>query len=103
MYLPPLLSLHDSSFPYLKSGRRGPGLQPRYRVTGALITAWIRRRKTTDCTYEIIITNAAVSDFTGDAGLFRFDTVYRLAECQATAVSDYYPVYAEFLDDGDMD
>ena len=33
--------------------------------------------KTTDCTYDrIIITNSAVSDFTGDIGVFRYDMEY---------------------------
>lgn len=53
--------------------------------------------KTTDCTYDrIIITNAAVSDFTGNASVFRFDAEYGLTEDETTAVSDHYPVYAEF-------
>ena len=58
--------------------------------------------KTTDCTYDrIIITNAAVSDFTGDTGVFRFDTEYRLTADETTAVSDHYLVYAEFWCDRD--
>ena len=53
--------------------------------------------KTTDCTYDrIIITDAAISDFTGDASVFRFDTEYGLTANETTAVSDHYPVYAEF-------
>jgi deoxyribonuclease-1-like protein len=60
--------------------------------------------KTTDCTYDrIIITNATVSDFTGDTGVFRFDTEYDLTEDETTAVSDHYPVYAEFWSDRDTD
>jgi deoxyribonuclease-1-like protein len=60
--------------------------------------------KTTDCTYDrIIITNEAVSDFTRDAGVFRFDTEYGLTADETTAVSDHYPVYAEFWGDRDTD
>ena len=60
--------------------------------------------KTTDCTYDrIIITNEAVSDFTGDAGVLRFDTEYSLTTDETTAVSDHYPVYAEFWKDSDTD
>jgi deoxyribonuclease-1-like protein len=60
--------------------------------------------KTTDCTYDrIIITNEAVSDFTGDTGVFRFDTEYSLTTDETTAVSDHYPVYVEFWSDRDTD
>ncbi|NOQ29377.1 MAG: endonuclease [Methanosarcinales archaeon] len=60
--------------------------------------------KTTDCTYDrIIITNPAVPDFTGDADVFRFDLEYALNASETTAVSDHYPVYAEFWRDRDAD
>ncbi|KAF5417300.1 MAG: hypothetical protein C5S48_00645 [Candidatus Methanogaster sp.] len=60
--------------------------------------------KPTDCTYDrIILTNPAVSDFTGDAGVFRFDVEYTLNVSETTAVSDHYPVYAEFRCDRDAD
>lgn len=60
--------------------------------------------KSTDCTYDrIIITNAAVSDFTGDAGVFRYDTEFGLTYDETIAVSDHYPVYAEFWSDMDSD
>lgn len=60
--------------------------------------------KTTDCTYDrIIITNAAVSDYTGDAGVYRFDQKYGLTVDETTVVSDHYPVYAEFWCVGDED
>jgi deoxyribonuclease-1-like protein len=53
--------------------------------------------KSTDCTYDrIIITNPAKTDFTGEAGVFRFDTVYNLSYNSTIAVSDHYPVYASF-------
>ena len=60
--------------------------------------------KSTDCTYDrIIITNPAVPDFTGDGGVFRFDVEYALNASETTAVSDHYPVYAEFWCDRDAD
>ena len=60
--------------------------------------------KTTNCTYDrIIITNPAVPDFTGDAGVFRFDIEYGLTAENTTAVSDHYPVYAEFWCNRDTD
>nr|QNO48468.1 hypothetical protein DBMLIPLO_00020 [Methanosarcinales archaeon ANME-2c ERB4] len=60
--------------------------------------------KTTDCTYDrIIITNPALPDFTGDADVFRFDLEYELTVSETTAVSDHYPVYAEFWCDRDTD
>jgi hypothetical protein len=60
--------------------------------------------KSTDCTYDrIIITNPAVPDFTGDAGVFRFDLEYALNVSETTAVSDHYPVYAEFQCGRDAD
>ena len=60
--------------------------------------------KTTDCTYDrIIITNSAVSDFTGDCGVFRYDMEYGLTVDETTAVSDHYPIYAEFWNDRDTD
>ncbi len=60
--------------------------------------------KSTDCTYDrIIITNPAVPDFTGDADVFRFDLEYGLTVGKTTAVSDHYPVYAEFWCGRDAD
>ena len=53
--------------------------------------------KSTICTYDrIIITTPAKNDFTGDSGVFRFDTVYNLTYENTTAVSDHYPIYADF-------
>ena len=60
--------------------------------------------KLTNYTYDrIIITNPALSDFTGDADVFRFDIAYNLTVDETTAVSDHYPVYAEFWCDRDAD
>jgi deoxyribonuclease-1-like protein len=60
--------------------------------------------KTTDCTYDrIIITNLAVPDFTGDTGLYRFDAEYCLTIDETIAVSDHYPVFAEFWSNRDAD
>ena len=58
----------------------------------------------TNCTYDrIIITNPAVPDYTGDSGVFRYDLLYNLTEEETQAVSDHYPIYAEFYCDGDID
>ena len=60
--------------------------------------------KSTDCTYDrIIITNPALPDFAGAADVFRFDIEYALNVSETTAVSDHYPVYAEFWCDRDAD
>ncbi len=60
--------------------------------------------KTTDCTYDrIIITEDARGDYTGGSGVFKFDAVYGLTYDETTAVSDHYPVYAEFWTNRDTD
>ncbi len=60
--------------------------------------------KSTDCTYDrIIITNPAKTDFTGDSGVFRFDTAYNLSYDSTVAISDHYPVYASFWSNRDTD
>jgi len=60
--------------------------------------------KSTDCTYDrIIISTPAKTDFTREAGVFRFDTAYNLTYESTIAVSDHYPVYAEFWTDRDTD
>ncbi len=58
--------------------------------------------KATDYTYDrIIVSEGAESQFTGDVGVFRYDLAYNLSYDETTAVSDHYPVYAEFLTSGD--
>jgi endonuclease/exonuclease/phosphatase family metal-dependent hydrolase len=58
----------------------------------------------TNCTYDrIIITSPAVSDYTGDSGVFRYDIAYNLTEDETRAVSDHYPIYAEFYCNRDID
>ena len=53
--------------------------------------------KSTDYTYDrIIITDSAVSDFTGDSGVHRYDIDYGLSVDETVAVSDHYPVYADY-------
>jgi endonuclease/exonuclease/phosphatase family metal-dependent hydrolase len=60
--------------------------------------------KSTYCTYDrIIITTPARTDFTGEAGVFRFDTAYNLTYESTIAVSDHYPVYASFWSNRDND
>lgn len=58
--------------------------------------------KSTDYTYDrIILTDD--SDLAGESGVFRYDLKYGLDEELTVAVSDHYPVYAEFVIDGDTD
>jgi deoxyribonuclease-1-like protein len=60
--------------------------------------------RTTDCTYDrIIISTPAKTDFTGDSGVFRFDTAYNLNYESTIAVSDHYSVYADFWNNRDTD
>ena len=60
--------------------------------------------KSTDYTYDrIVITDSAVSDYTGDLRVFRYDLEYGLSEDETTAVSDHYPVYAELWCGRDVD
>jgi endonuclease/exonuclease/phosphatase family metal-dependent hydrolase len=60
--------------------------------------------KATNCTYDrIIITIPSVADYTGNSGVFRFDEVYNLNYNSTIAVSDHYPVYAEFWNNRDTD
>ncbi|WP_406657393.1 endonuclease/exonuclease/phosphatase family protein [Methanolobus sp. ZRKC2] len=58
--------------------------------------------KSTDYTYDrIILTDT--SDLYGQFGVLRYDLEYNLTEDNTIAVSDHYPVYAEFVinEDGD--
>ncbi|MDI3487099.1 MAG: deoxyribonuclease-like protein [Methanolobus sp.] len=58
--------------------------------------------KSTDYSYDrIILTDS--SDFTGNSGVFRFDLEYGLDYNETVAVSDHYPVYAEFIAVNDED
>jgi len=51
----------------------------------------------TNCTYDrIIITEGVISDYTGDSGVFLFNKTYNLTRNETIAVSDHYPIYAEF-------
>lgn len=60
--------------------------------------------KSTNATYDrIIATGPTAPDFTGDAGVFRFDTAYGLNQTMTEAVSDHYPVYAVFRTGEDRD
>lgn len=60
--------------------------------------------KSTDCTYDRIIhTGQAKTDFTGISGVFRFDEASNLTYNMTIAVSDHYPVYAEFWNNRDTD
>jgi endonuclease/exonuclease/phosphatase family metal-dependent hydrolase len=58
--------------------------------------------KSTNYTYDrIILTDT--SDLSGQFGILRYDLEYNLTEEETTAVSDHYPVYAEFVVNNDMD
>jgi endonuclease/exonuclease/phosphatase family metal-dependent hydrolase len=58
--------------------------------------------KSTEYTYDrMILTDT--SDMYGQASVFRYDLEYGLTEEETVAVSDHYPVYAEFNVSGDVD
>lgn len=58
--------------------------------------------KSTDYTYDrIVLTDD--SDIAGESGVFRYDLEYGLDEELTTDVSDHYPVFVEFVIDGDVD
>jgi endonuclease/exonuclease/phosphatase family metal-dependent hydrolase len=60
--------------------------------------------KSTDCTYDrIIITTPAITDYTGNSGVFRFDTAYNLSYNNTISISDHYPVFIEFWSNRDTD
>ena len=60
--------------------------------------------KSTICTYDrIIITTSATTDYTGESGVFRYDTAYNLTYEDTIAVSDHYPVCAVFWSNRDVD
>ncbi len=60
--------------------------------------------KSTDCTYDrIIISTPAITDFTGNSGVFRFDQVYNLSYNMTISISDHYPVYGTFWSNRDTD
>ncbi|MFN7991364.1 MAG: endonuclease/exonuclease/phosphatase family protein [Candidatus Micrarchaeia archaeon] len=53
--------------------------------------------KSTDCAYDrIILADGAKENYAGRWGIFRFDQEYGLNQTQTEAVSDHYPVWAEF-------
>ncbi|RCV63636.1 Metal-dependent hydrolase, endonuclease/exonuclease/phosphatase family [Methanophagales archaeon] len=58
----------------------------------------------TNCTYDrVIITTPMVTDYTGISSVFRYDPIYNLTVNETQAVSDHYPVYAEFWTNHDND
>lgn len=50
----------------------------------------------TVCTYDRIILNGGEDYYTGESGVFRFDSIYGLTRDESLKVSDHYPVYAKF-------
>jgi len=58
---------------------------------------------TSSCTYDRIISTITMDeDYTGIAGVFRFDQNFEL-DCAPTEISDHYPVFAEFFVGRDTD
>lgn len=54
----------------------------------------------TNCTYDrIIITEDMEPHIKGNSGVFRYDLEYSLTPEETNAISDHYPVYAEFVFD----
>jgi len=47
--------------------------------------------------------DSAVSDLSGDSGVFRYDVEYGLSAEETVAVSDHYPVYADIWCGRDVD
>ena len=56
-------------------------------------------------TYDRIVFDSqfTAEDFTGKSGVFRFDSAFGLTPDKAKAVSDHYPVWAEFYTMRDRD
>jgi hypothetical protein len=52
---------------------------------------------------RIIITTPAITDYTQNSDVFRFDEVFNLNYNSTVAVSDHYPVFAEFWNNSDTD
>jgi ABC-type transporter MlaC component len=44
-----------------------------------------------------------VTDYTGISSVFRYDPIYNLTVNETIAVSDHYPIYAEFWTNRDND
>jgi len=47
--------------------------------------------------------SSTAEDFTGKAGVFRFDEMYKMSIKEAESISDHYPVWALFYTDRDTD
>jgi len=56
----------------------------------------------TDYTYDRIILTVDY-DLAGKSGVFRFDLEHGLDEDMTINVSDHYPVFVDFMIDGDVD
>lgn len=65
-----------------------------------------------DNTYDRIqMTKSVSSDYSGNSGVFRFDEIYDITECEggrttagtAKAISDHYPAWCEYYTDRDSD
>ena len=59
---------------------------------------------TNTCTYDrMIFTKETTKDYTGNHGVFRFDSEYHLSSSKAKGISDHYPIWAEFYTNKDTD
>ena len=53
--------------------------------------------KDTDCTYDhFVISDSLLDEYTGQVGVYRFDTEYGLTREFSTKVSDHFPLFATF-------
>ena len=60
--------------------------------------------KSTEYTYDrIIVTDSAISDLSGDSGVFRYDIEYGLSGDETVGVSDHYPLFVDIWSGGDVD
>jgi endonuclease/exonuclease/phosphatase family metal-dependent hydrolase len=79
---------------------------PRERYTIIITNDYDTSVAGSENTYDrFIITSSAVEDYTGNFGVLRFDEVYDFSAyaIEPKAVSDHYPVWAEFRLDNDTD
>jgi endonuclease/exonuclease/phosphatase family metal-dependent hydrolase len=61
-------------------------------------------KSSTDCTYDrIVCTSSVKEDYANNAGVYRFDTIYKLSQKKAKVISDHYPVFCSFYINKDTD
>ena len=94
---------YNSDCNYHQESNKGPLSEDRY--IWAIQNSADTNLAKSDCTYDrIIITKQTTSqDYTGESGVYRFDTIHSLLYDQAKRISDHYPVYAVFFTNQDTD